>query len=64
MLGWSRRQLAEYASVAERTLIDFERGARQPHPRTLAAIRIAIEAAGIIFLPDEGEGPGLRLNSK
>lgn len=61
MLGWSRRKLAESASVAERTLIDFERGARHPHPRTLAAIRAAFENAGIQLLTDNGNGPGLRL---
>lgn len=64
MLGWSRKQLAGSADVAERTLVDFERGARQPHPRTIAAIRAAIEAAGIEFLADDGSGSGVRLRGK
>ena len=61
MLGWSRRRLAEAARVAERTLIDFERGARRPHDRTLRDIRLALEEAGIEFIDDNGGGPGVRL---
>jgi len=63
MLGWSRGQLAKSALVAERTLVDFERGARNPLIRTLADIRRALEEAGIIFIDEEedGEGAGIRL---
>ncbi len=61
MLGWSRNMLSKAALVAERTLIDFERGARQPYDRTLADIRRALEDAGIIFIDENGGGPGVRL---
>ncbi len=61
MLGWSRRRLAEAADVAERTLIDFERGARRPYDRTLRDIRIALEEAGVVFIDKNGGGPGVRL---
>ena len=61
MLGWSRRRLAEAADVAERTLTDFERGARQPHDRTLRDIRTALEDAGIEIIGENGGGPGVRL---
>ena len=66
MLGWSRGQLAKSALVAERTLVDFERGARNPLHRTLADIRRALEDAGIIFIDDDedGEGPGIRLRKR
>ena len=61
MLEWSRQRLAKAANVAERTLIDFERGARHPYDRTLADIRRALEGAGIIFIDEDDEGPGVRL---
>ena len=61
MLGWSRRELADSAKVAERTLIDFERGARRPYDRTLADIRSALEDAGILFIDENGGGAGVRL---
>ncbi len=61
MLGWSRERLAESAHVAIRTLVDFERGARRPYDRTLADIQRALENAGIIFIDENGGGPGVRL---
>ena len=62
MLGWSRDHLAREAEVAVGTLIDFERGARQPYQRTLNDIQKALESAGIIFIDeDEHGGPGVRL---
>ncbi len=64
MLGWSRQRLAHASRVAERTLIDFERGARHPYDRTLADIRRALEEAGIIFIDENGGGPGVRLKKE
>ena len=63
LLDWSRRNLAEAADVAERTIIDFERGARSPYSRTLRDIRRAFEDAGVIFIDSEEGvgGPGVRL---
>ena len=56
MLNWSRTDLANAASVAERTIIDFERGARKPYERTLRDIQLALESGGIAF-----SGDGLRV---
>ena len=61
MLSWSRQQLAQAADVAERTLMDFERGTRRPYNRTLADIKRALESAGIEFIDENGGGPGVRL---
>ena len=47
MLQWSREILAEKAGISDRTLIDFERGARKPLKNNLKAIREALESAGI-----------------
>ena len=62
LLSWSQAELAEKASVSKQTLVDFERGARQPYPRTLADIRSALEAAGVEFT--NGDAPGVRLKKK
>lgn len=61
MLGWTQTQLSEAASVARQTVVDFERGARTPYPNNLAAIRTALEAAGVEFIEENGGGPGVRL---
>lgn len=54
-----REELAAATSVSHSTLADFETGRRNPHPRTLAAIRTALEAAGVEFT--NGDAPGVRL---
>ncbi len=64
MLGWSRELLAKKAQVAVRTIVDFERGARKPYDRTLADIRRALENAGVIFIDENGGGPGVRLEKR
>ena len=61
MLGWSQADLADAARISRPTLVDFERGARTPYPNNLAAIRTALEAAGVEFIPENGGGPGVRL---
>jgi transcriptional regulator with XRE-family HTH domain len=61
MLRLTRDQLADSAQVAVATLADFETGRRQPHPRTIAAIRTALESAGVEFIPENGGGAGVRL---
>lgn len=59
MLGWPRAELAKASSVAERTIIDFERGARKPYERTLRDIQRALEKAGIEFIDGNGQGAGV-----
>ena len=62
LVHMSQSDLAEAASVSKQTLVDFERGARQPYDRTLADIVRALEAAGVIFIEaDDAAGPGVRL---
>ena len=61
MLNMKREDLAAVSSVAHSTLSDFETGKRQPHTRTIAAIRAALEAAGVEFIAENGGGPGVRL---
>ena len=61
LLGWSQDDLEVAAKVAKKTIADFEREARQPQARTLEAIRTALEAAGVLFITENGEGPGVRL---
>ncbi|OAI31300.1 transcriptional regulator, partial [Methylosinus sp. R-45379] len=59
-LGIGVRELAELAQVAPATVSRLEAG-EELKPRTVAAIRAALEAAGVIFVEENGEGPGVRL---
>ena len=56
------RELAVRAQVSPTTIAKLERG-EALHPRTLAAIRAALEAAGVEFVEQNGGGPGVRLRS-
>lgn len=51
LLAWSQQDLAKAAGVATSTVADFERGQRTPVANNAQAIRGALEAAGIRFLP-------------
>lgn len=55
-LGLNRKELAKEADVAERTIMDFERGARDPIPATKSALRITLEKKGAVFTPEGGVG--------
>jgi transcriptional regulator with XRE-family HTH domain len=61
LLGISQRELAEAASVSLSAILDFETGTRNPRPATLAALRRAFEDAGVVFIPINGGGQGVRL---
>lgn len=60
MLGWSQEELATTAQVSTSTVASFERGDRTPTKANLAALRRAFEAAGLVFLPVNGGGVGVR----
>jgi len=62
-LGWGVRELAQIANVSTQTVTRFERG-EQLRNRTVHSLRTAFEGAGIEFIPENGGGPGLRINKK
>jgi transcriptional regulator with XRE-family HTH domain len=51
LLAWSQQDLARQARVAASTVADFERGHRTPVTNNADAMRMALESAGISFLP-------------
>ena len=59
-LGWGTRDLARNANVSPDTVARFERG-ENLKSTTVATLRVAFEAAGIEFIPENGGGPGVRL---
>ena len=61
LLGWSQSDLSRASKTATKTIADFERGARQPYPRTLKDVRAALEQAGVEFIAENGGGAGVRL---
>ena len=54
------RDVAATAKVSPATITRIE-GDQPANASTLTAIRVALEAAGVIFVDENGEGPGVRL---
>jgi hypothetical protein len=54
LLSWSVCRPANAASVRQRDIDDFEPERRLPTVATAGAIRRALEAARVVFLPDDG----------
>lgn len=61
LIDWSRENLAERSKVGLRTIVDFERGAREPRELTKDGLRRALESAGVEFIAENGGGAGVRL---
>ena len=61
LLDCSQTQLATKASLGLSTVVDFERERRVVSPEAIAAIRTALEFAGVEFIQENGGGPGVRL---
>ena len=64
LLGLPQLALAREARVALRTLINFERGRRNPQAATLQAITAALERLGIELIAENGGGVGARVRCR
>lgn len=60
LVAMTQRELATASRVSLRTITSFEAGGRAI-PATVAVVRQALEAAGVVFIPGNGGGPGVRL---
>lgn len=61
LLDWKQIELAEAAGLGLSTVVDHERSRREVSAKAVAAIRAALEAAGVEFIDANGGGPGVRL---
>ncbi len=62
-LGWGVRYLAAEARVSANTISRYENGA-DALGETLLKIERALEKAGVIFIDENGGGPGVRLEKR
>ncbi|RJG45588.1 XRE family transcriptional regulator [Mesorhizobium sp. DCY119] len=60
-LNWSLANLAKAAGVHRNTISNYETEKFGGSEEALIAIRRALETAGVIFVDENGEGPGVRL---
>lgn len=61
LLGWTKERLAGETGISATTVAIFESGKRPVAPPSVSKIRRALEAAGVIFVEENGEGPCVRL---
>ena len=61
LLDWSQQKLADLAGVGIVTIRQLEGENQQPRRATLAVVRMALEAAGVEFIDENGGGAGVRL---
>jgi transcriptional regulator with XRE-family HTH domain len=63
LLGWTAQELANRAGVGLSTVLRAERAGGVPrmHTASLDAIQLVLEQAGIVFIPANNGGPGVRL---
>lgn len=64
LVALSQDRLAEASGVAKRTIASFENEARNPYERTITAIRVALEHAGVEFIAENDGGAGVRLRKE
>lgn len=62
-LGWGVRDLARKAKVATRTVMRFEHG-DELQQKTVDKLQQTFERAGVLFIPANGGGPGVRLRQE
>lgn len=61
LLDWSMVDLAKVAQVSISTIKRMEDERLRPATdRSIAPIQSALESAGVRFLDDDGQGPGVR----
>jgi transcriptional regulator with XRE-family HTH domain len=61
LLDWSQAQLSQSASIDAQTIADFEKRFRAPDETTRRRLRATLEAAGVVFIAENGGGAGARL---
>jgi transcriptional regulator with XRE-family HTH domain len=61
LIEWSQAQLSQSAAIDIQTIADFERRFRKADETTRRRLRAALEAAGVVFISENGGGAGVRL---
>lgn len=64
LVSMTQTGLAKAAGLGQSTVIDFEKERRVVSSAATAAIRAALEEAGVEFIPENGGGVGVRLKKE
>ena len=66
LLRWEQQDLSRASAVSLPTIkrLEAKPGIMAAHGSTVAALRKALEAAGVEFIDENGGGPGVRLRKR
>ncbi|HEV7609961.1 MAG TPA: hypothetical protein VGO61_21690 [Steroidobacteraceae bacterium] len=61
LIDWTQQQLSQSAAIDVQTIADFEKRFRKADETTRRRLRATLEAAGVVFIAENGGGGGARL---
>jgi hypothetical protein len=61
LIDWTQAQLSQSAAIDIQTITDFEKRFRAADETTRRRLRATLEAAGVVFISENGGGAGVRL---
>ena len=61
LIEWSLAQLSQSAAIDQQTIADFEKRIKAADETTRRRLRATFEAAGVVFIAENGGGAGARL---
>ena len=61
MLDWTQQELAANAKISNQTVRNFEHRSSELRDSTAQLLRMLFEANGVVFIDENGGGPGVRL---
>ena len=64
LVGLSQSEVAAMTGRTTKTIRRAETDVSDVAEETITAIRAALEAAGVVFLPENGNGPGVALKKE
>lgn len=64
LVRWNQDDLAKSAGVSVVTVRNFENEKSSPQRATIEVMRRSLESAGVIFIDENGDGPGVRLRKQ
>ncbi len=66
LVGWSQTRLAEASGLALSTIkrMEGDRGPLRSSAENVLKVQHALEDAGVVFIDENDEGPGVRLRKE
>lgn len=61
LVQMTQPEVAKSASIGLSTIVDFENNRRKVSDSSVSRMRLALENAGVEFIPENGGGAGVRL---